>query len=144
MEARSQSASKWCPVRAAYQETMIRRISRCSVRWRRHGRHTHYAVPGCPGLSLLLWRRAKYGEWIVLSATVSYLSNLNFGITTYASNELHHAAQARGDGQDCKLPRQHLALLLCMICVGLRFRQRLLSASAQVLHLSPSRPWKSF
>jgi len=29
-----------------------------------------------------------YGEWIVLSGTLSYLGTLNFGITTYASNEL--------------------------------------------------------
>jgi len=31
---------------------------------------------------------SRYGEWLVLSAAVGYLSTLNFGITSYTSNEL--------------------------------------------------------
>jgi O-antigen/teichoic acid export membrane protein len=30
----------------------------------------------------------RFGEWLVISATLSYMSTLNFGVTTYASNEL--------------------------------------------------------
>ena len=30
----------------------------------------------------------RYGEWLVLSGALSYVSSLNIGITTYASNEL--------------------------------------------------------
>src|ERR1700761_3767696 len=40
-----------------------------------------------------------YGEWIALSASVTYLSTLNYGIQTYASNQmtiLHSGGDVRG------------------------------------------------
>src|SRR5580698_2374478 len=62
---------------------------------------------------------AKYAEWLVLSATVSYLSTLNFGITTYASNELT-MLRKRGDIVGyTELQGSTLALLLVMIGIGL-------------------------
>jgi O-antigen/teichoic acid export membrane protein len=41
-----------------------------------------------PPLFLRCYSVARYGEWLVLSAALSYLSALNFGISTYASNQL--------------------------------------------------------
>ena len=59
-----------------------------------------------------------YGEWIVLSGTLSYLSTLNFGITTYASNELTMLCK-RGDiEQYRKLQGSTLALLMFMMGIG--------------------------
>jgi O-antigen/teichoic acid export membrane protein len=61
---------------------------------------------------------AKYGEWLVLSATVSYLSTLNFGITTYTSNELTMLRQ-RGDMEEYRrLQASTLAFLLILVAVG--------------------------
>src|ERR1700733_8192007 len=62
---------------------------------------------------------SMYGEWIVLSGTLSYLVTLNFGITTYASNELT-MLRKRGDFDEYrKLQGTTLALLLCMVGIGL-------------------------
>src|ERR1700685_3717245 len=59
-----------------------------------------------------------YGEWIVLSGTLGYLSTLNFGITTYASNELT-MLRKRGDSEQYrKLQGSTLALLVFMMCIG--------------------------
>ena len=61
---------------------------------------------------------AKYGEWLVLSATLSYLSSLNFGITTYATNELTILRQ-RGDLEKYKcLQASTFALLLLLVSIG--------------------------
>src|ERR1035438_845232 len=62
---------------------------------------------------------AKYGEWIVLSGTLSYLSTLNFGITTYASNELTMLRKRTDLESYHKLQGSTLALLLFMVCAGL-------------------------
>jgi O-antigen/teichoic acid export membrane protein len=60
-----------------------------------------------------------YGEWLVLSGTLSYLSSLRFGITTYASNELT-ILNKRGDMDGYrKLQGSTLALLLGTIGIGL-------------------------
>jgi O-antigen/teichoic acid export membrane protein len=107
---------------------------------RRHGRHTHYAVPAPPAF-LYYYGVSKYGEWLVLSATVSYLSTLNFGITTYASNELTMLRKRGEMDKYCELQGSTLALLLCMICVGIA-----VSASVfflplpRLLHLSTISP----
>lgn len=59
-----------------------------------------------------------YGEWLVLSAAISYLSTLNFGITTYASNELTILRQ-KGDMQNYRrLQASTLALLLGLLGIG--------------------------
>lgn len=47
-------------------------------------------------LFLSRWDKTTYGEWIVLSSTVAYLSTSDFGVNTAAVNEMA-AAFARGD-----------------------------------------------
>src|SRR5271165_5191820 len=45
--------------------------------------------------------KAVYGEWIALSAAVSYLGSLNYGVQTYAANQmtiLHN----RGELEACR------------------------------------------
>lgn len=59
-----------------------------------------------------------YGEWLVLSAAVSYLSTLNFGVTTYASNELTILRQ-RGDMQQYRrLQASSLSIMLALGALG--------------------------
>jgi O-antigen/teichoic acid export membrane protein len=61
---------------------------------------------------------SRYGEWLVLSGTLSYLGQLNFGITTYASNELT-MLRKRGELSRYKeLQGSTLCLLLFMISIG--------------------------
>lgn len=79
----------------------------------------------------------RYGEWLVLSGTLGYLSTLNFGVTTYASNELTMLYK-RGENEKYRqLQGSTLALSLGMITFGV-----LLSALvfvipiAKLLHLS--------
>ena len=62
---------------------------------------------------------SKYGEWLVLSATINYLSTLNFGITTYASNELTMLRKRNEMGKYRELQGSTLVMLLCMIGIGL-------------------------
>jgi O-antigen/teichoic acid export membrane protein len=61
----------------------------------------------------------KYGEWLVLSGTLSYLSTLNFGITTYASNELTMLRMRGNIAGYTGLQGSTLALLLGMMGIGL-------------------------
>jgi O-antigen/teichoic acid export membrane protein len=61
----------------------------------------------------------RYGEWLVLSATVSYLSTLNFGVTTYASNQLTMLYKRGEMGEYRRLQGSTLAMILCMIGIGL-------------------------
>ena len=141
MEARSQSASKWRPVRAAYQETMIRRILKMLGAMGGGMGATLITQFLLPPAFLYYYGVSKYGEWLVLSATVSYLSTLNFGITTYASNELTMLRKRGEMDKYCELQGSTLALLLCMICVGIA-----VSASVfflplpRLLHLSTISP----
>src|ERR1700685_1858178 len=60
-----------------------------------------------------------YGEWIVLSGTLSYLSTLNFGITTYASNEWTMLPKRGDNEQYRKLQGSTLALLMFMMGIGI-------------------------
>jgi O-antigen/teichoic acid export membrane protein len=79
----------------------------------------------------------RYGEWLVLSATVSYLSTLNFGITTYASN---HLTMLRKRGEMVayrELQGSTLAMLLGMIALGLVIASSaFLMPLTRLLHLS--------
>jgi len=59
-----------------------------------------------------------YGEWIVLFGTVSYLATLNFGITTYASNQLTMLHKRQQMREYRELQASTLALLLCMVLIG--------------------------
>lgn len=71
-----------------------------------------------PPVFLHIYGVARYGEWLVLYATLSYLITLNFGITTYTSNELTMMRQ-RGDLENYRsLQASTLALLLGMVAMG--------------------------
>jgi len=82
-----------------------------------------------------------YGEWIVLAGTLSYLATLNFGITTYASNELT-MLHKRGDlEQYRKVQGSTLALLIGMVCIGLAVTSTVFFLPvARLLHLSAIAP----
>ena len=79
----------------------------------------------------------RYGEWLVLSGTLSYLSSLNFGVTTYASNELTILHKRGEMAKYRELQGSTLCLSLVMVGCG-----TLLSALvfvipiAKLLHLS--------
>jgi O-antigen/teichoic acid export membrane protein len=58
-----------------------------------------------------------YGEWIALSAAVTYLGTINFGIQTYANNEatIHYK---RGEAESCKtIQSSALSLILILILI---------------------------
>lgn len=80
---------------------------------------------------------ARYGEWLVLSATVTYLGTLNFGITTYASNELT-MMRRRGEHDNYKrLQASTLLLLFCMIGTGITISSlALVVPMGHLLHLT--------
>ena len=83
----------------------------------------------------------KYGEWIVLSGTLSYLSTLNFGITTYASNELTMLRKRADLERYRELQGSTLALLLLMVCVGLLVTSSVFFLPlGKLLHLSSIAP----
>src|SRR5271167_1783803 len=44
---------------------------------------------------------AVYGEWITLTAAVSYLGSLNFGVQTYAVNQMTIHLN-RGELEECR------------------------------------------
>ena len=58
-----------------------------------------------------------YGEWIALSASISYLSTLNYGIQTYANNQT--AILFSGGKEDEAREVQASALRLLLVLVGL-------------------------
>ncbi len=61
---------------------------------------------------------AKYGEWLALAAAISYLSSLNFGLTTYSSNQLTILRQ-RGDLEEYKrLQASTFAFLIVLVFAG--------------------------
>lgn len=82
-----------------------------------------------------------YGEWIVLAGTLSYLVTLNFGITTYASNELTMLYK-RGDMEQYrKVQASTLALLMAMVGVGLAATSLVFVLPlARLLHLTAISP----
>ena len=57
-------------------------------------------------------------EWLVLSGTLGYLSSLNFGVTTYASNELTMLHKRGELDKYRELQGSTLALSLGMISIG--------------------------
>lgn len=71
-----------------------------------------------PPIFLHSYGVAAYGEWLVLYAAIAYLSTLNFGITTYACNELTILRQ-RGDMQQYRrLQASTLSMILALLAVG--------------------------
>lgn len=74
-----------------------------------------------PPLFIHYYGVASYGELLVLSATLTYLSSLNFGITSYSSNELTLLKQ-RGEMEEYRrLQASTLAFLLVLVAIGILF-----------------------
>ncbi len=90
-----------------------------------------------PPLFIHFYGISRYGEWLVLSAGIAYLSTLNFGITTYAANELT-ILRKRGEGERYReLQASTLALLLLMVVLGIGVSVLLLYLPLpRLLHLS--------
>jgi O-antigen/teichoic acid export membrane protein len=79
----------------------------------------------------------RYGEWLVLSGTLGYLSSLNFGVTTYASNELTMLHKRGELDKYRELQGSTLALSLGMICIGIMISAFVfILPIAKLLHLS--------
>src|SRR5262247_3272451 len=65
-------------------------------------------------LLLAPWGTQRYGEWLGLSATVAYLTILDFGVQTYATNRLTRC-RATGDwGQYTRVLHSAWALNLTL------------------------------
>jgi O-antigen/teichoic acid export membrane protein len=90
-----------------------------------------------PPAFLHFYGMSRYGEWLVLSGTLGYLSTLNFGVTTYASNELT-MLHKRGEREKYRqLQGSTLALTLGMICFGVLVSALVFVVPiAKLLHLS--------
>lgn len=66
---------------------------------------------------------AAYGEWITLSAAVSYFTSLNYGVQTYAVNQMT-IHRNRGELDECRTVqasalRLLLWMMLCMLPIAL-------------------------
>jgi O-antigen/teichoic acid export membrane protein len=71
-----------------------------------------------PPIFLYAYGIARYGEWLVLSATIAYLGTLNFGITTYTSNELTMLRQRGEHEQYQRLQASTLVMMLVLVGIG--------------------------
>jgi len=84
---------------------------------------------------------SMYGEWIVLSGTLSYLATLNFGITTYASNQLTMLRKREEIEEYRTLQGSTLALLIGMVVIGLAVTSSVFFLPLpRLLHLSAIAP----
>lgn len=82
-----------------------------------------------------------YGEWIVLAGTLGYLSTLNFGITTYASNQLTILRKRNQLADYRELQASTLALLICLLLIGLAVLSTVfILPLGKLLHLSAIAP----
>lgn len=71
-----------------------------------------------PPAFLHFYGESRYGEWLVLSGALGYLSTLNFGITSYASNELT-MLHKRGETEKYRtFQGSTLAVSLVLMSVG--------------------------
>lgn len=79
---------------------------------------------------------AVYGEWITLSAAVSYIGSLNFGVQTYAANQMTIHCN-RGELEQCRTVQASALRLLQWTMLALLPIAGLLAVSpvAQWLHL---------
>ncbi|HUA96998.1 MAG TPA: hypothetical protein VMA34_01570 [Terracidiphilus sp.] len=85
---------------------------------------------------------SKYGEWLVLSGTVSYLATLSFGITTYTSNELTILYKRKEMDRYRELQGSTFALLLGLITIGVAITSCVLFLPvSMLLHLRTLSPW---
>ncbi|HEX3986238.1 MAG TPA: hypothetical protein VHX13_06445 [Acidobacteriaceae bacterium] len=71
-----------------------------------------------PPIFLHSYGVSGYGEWLVLSAAISYLSTLNFGVTTYASNQLTILRQQNDLEQYRRLQASTLSIIAALIAGG--------------------------
>src|SRR5579863_7014827 len=71
-----------------------------------------------PPIFLHAYGVAWYGEWLVLASTIYYVATLNFGVTTYASNELTILRQRGQMDEYRRLQASTLALILCLVAVA--------------------------
>jgi len=84
-----------------------------------------------PPIFLRHYSIASYGEWLTLSATVSYISTLNFGLQTFANNQVA-ICYNRGEVEEARtLQATAFAILLCIIGAA-----ALLTASVFILPVS--------
>jgi O-antigen/teichoic acid export membrane protein len=80
---------------------------------------------------------SRYGEWLVLSGTLGYLTTLNFGVSTYASNELTMLHKRGESAKYRELQGSTLALSLAMIGFGVFISSMVFVIPiAKLLHLS--------
>ena len=85
---------------------------------------------------------AAYGEWLVLSASVNYLGMLNYGIQSYANNEmtiLHNA----GDTHGAKVVQSSafrllLGLIAVLAVLGIVVFWMPIAAWLKLQHVTPS------
>ena len=92
-----------------------------------------------PALFIRRYGVPVYGEWLVLSAAVSYLSTLNFGITTYVSNQLTMLYQRKEMESYHRLQASSLRLLLGILgCAVLLLPLVFFVPVARWLHLHVS------
>ena len=83
----------------------------------------------------------RFGDWLVLSGTLSYLYTLSFGITTYASNELTMLHKRGEMKRYHEVQHSTLALLLGMISFGCLLSSTFfLMPLTRMLHLSTISP----
>src|SRR5271154_3648372 len=61
---------------------------------------------------------AVYGEWITLSAAVSYLTSLNYGVQTYAANQMT-IHRNRGEVEECRSVQASGFLLLLWVMLAM-------------------------
>src|SRR5271167_1694103 len=61
---------------------------------------------------------AVYGEWITLSAAVSYLTSLNYGVQTYAANQMT-IHRNRGEMEECQTVQASALLLLLWLMLAM-------------------------
>src|SRR3954447_22604054 len=71
-----------------------------------------------PPIFLRKYGVSIYGEWLTLSATVIYLSTLNFGLQTFANNQvaIHYN---RGEVEQAHVVQSTTLLLLLSIITSL-------------------------
>src|SRR3954447_24282327 len=71
-----------------------------------------------PPIFLRKYGVSVYGEWLTLSATVSYLATLNFGLQTFANNQvaIHHN---RGEIEQAHVVQATTLLLLLGLITSL-------------------------
>ena len=79
---------------------------------------TLFAQLMLPTAFLHVYGVERYGEWLVLSAAMSYLLTMNFGITTYAANELTILHQRGEDEQYRVMQASTLAMIIGLLTLG--------------------------